>query len=238
MANQDPPAPDPTPEGEGQAQQQDARWWLRERGRLWAVPPLFGISEARSCMGLFAAPFLAGFTLTAALVTLSLDASKAPLLNWALLSFLLSAVLFVGSVHATLWARSYLTTPKQMLEWFPDDLGVDRRRFLIAEQRTHADGFNQWIKRAVNAYDAAVILLLVGLTIVVVPPGSHPSKVRIAAVVVGVIACATEALWSFTSRCVRRREKTRRDRVSQGLPNEPRTWWETIFRPETRQPEP
>ncbi|MFF2570980.1 hypothetical protein [Streptomyces sp. NPDC058084] len=214
------------------AADEEAIAWRERRSRRWDVPERFGFPDARTTMGCVAAPFLAGFSLTASLVTLSLLSTVSPWHEWASAMFLAAAVLFLLTVHSTLWARAYMTTAKQIWDWWPERAPdeVDLA-WLRAEQRTHSRGFDLWSGRAVVTYDNGVFLVMLGLTFVVIPSEGHFTAPRVIAICVGGLACLIEVLWRTLARVSRSRIGRREDRVRQGLAAGQRAWWEGFFRP-------
>lgn len=171
-------------------------------GPFWETPEKYGTADALSSMGTIAAPLLGGFSLAAMVQTLTLKPGDARWPDAALLLFLLAATLFIGAMQAMFWAREYQVSPQEIKSWWPD--AEDRLAMLRVEQVKHAAGFKMWSNRARVAYNAALLCLLAGLTVLVVPPESHGHvlALRWAAVMVGVLAFLAEAAWiagSFTS---------------------------------------
>lgn len=151
-------------------------------------------------VGTRAAPFLAGFSLAATLVTLSIDATHlVPWRDWAMMCFVAAASLFIMVVHTTFWSMLYDTTPRKMCDWWqPDVPNGNELALLRAEQRTHYDGFQLWDKRSRAAYDAGVLFLLIGLTFVLISPHGHFTAARVATLCISSAACLVEIFgcWS------------------------------------------
>jgi hypothetical protein len=172
-------------------------------GPFWDTPEKYGTAEALSSMGTIAAPLLGGFSLAAMVQTLTLKPGDARWPDAALLLFLLAAALFIGAMQVMFWAREYQVSPQEIISWWPD--AKDRLGMLRDEQIKHAAGFKMWSNRARAAYNAALLCLLAGLTVLVVPPAEshgHILALRWAAVVIGVLAFLAEVAWiagSFTS---------------------------------------
>src|SRR5262249_16642333 len=136
--------------------------------------------------------------------TLTLKPTEVRWSDAALLLFLLAAMLFIAAVQAMFWARGYQVTPPEISAWWPDAKDHMRLSMLRAEQVRHAEGFRMWSNRSRAAYDAALLCLLAGLTVLAVPAGPHGHilVLRWAAVGFGVLAFLAEAVWiagSFTA---------------------------------------
>jgi len=177
---------------------------MASREQFWATPYLYGEAEALNSMGTIAAPLLAGFSLAAMVQTLTITKTQARWPDTAFLLFMLAAVLFITTVQAMFWARSYQVTPQQIKEWWPDADDAGRMELLHREQKRHAAGFRMWSNRARVIYSVALICLLAALTLLAVPPPSHgqPSDLRWLAVAVGVATSIAETIWTiggFTS---------------------------------------
>jgi hypothetical protein len=135
--------------------------------------------------------------------TLTITTNEARWPNAALLLFMLAAVLFVTTVQAMFWARGYQTTPKEIMDWWPDVTDPQRLIMLQREQKRHAAAFYMWSNRARVTYSAALLCLLAALTALAVPPETHQQAtlLRWLAVAIGVAAFSAETLWiagSFT----------------------------------------
>jgi hypothetical protein len=164
-------------------------------GPIWRMPEPYGEAEAFNSMGAIAAPLLAGFSLAAMVMTLTIKTSDARWPEVALLLFMLAAVLFVFTVQAMFWARGYQTTPGEIKAWWPDAEHPQRLNMLRDEQWRHAKGFSMWANRARVTYNAGLLCLLAALTVLAVPPASdgHLAFVRWLAVAVGGVALIAEA---------------------------------------------
>ncbi|MFD7184964.1 hypothetical protein ACFV90_33835 [Streptomyces sp. NPDC059904] len=144
--------------------------WKRRRGQTWMVPNHFGYPKSVLMASSVGSPFLAGFSLTAAIVLISLKDADAPtLVDLSVAAFVAAAGLFIFAVHATYWARVYITTPKEMLDWWPEGLQRNYLPHLIEEQRAHWDGFDKWHSRAKWTYTFGVLALFAGLALAVFP---------------------------------------------------------------------
>jgi hypothetical protein len=129
----------------------------------WDVTWPYGHARSAKDLGTIAAPMLAGFSF--ALIALILP--KEADLRWAgvALSLLVAAgILFIMTVQCAVWARQWVVTPTELKEWVPNDA---TRRF--AEQRLHAHGFDVWSARMLRAYRAAILALLAGVAVTLIP---------------------------------------------------------------------
>ncbi|GHF75873.1 hypothetical protein GCM10018783_52350 [Streptomyces griseosporeus] len=183
-------------------------------------------------VGTRAAPFLAGFSLTATLVTLSIKASLVPWRDWAMMCFVAAASLFIMTVHATFWSMIYVATPRQMCDWWPEGPNEQELALLRAEQRTHYKGFQMWDKRSRVAYDAGVLFLLIGIVFVLIPPKGHFVAARVTTLAIASAACIIEILWRLVVWLCLRREERREGQLAEGRAPDHRAWYERLLRPQ------
>ncbi|WP_406482683.1 hypothetical protein [Streptomyces sp. NBC_01615] len=157
-------------DGGGRVQEFNAARWKQRREQTWTVPNHFGYPKSVLMASSVGSPFLAGFSLTAAIVLISVKKEDAPtLVDWSVAAFVAAAGLFILAVHATYWARVYITTPKEMLDWWPEGLQRNYLPHLIEEQQDHWDGFDKWHSRAKWTYSFGVLALFAGLALAVFP---------------------------------------------------------------------
>ncbi|WP_330306219.1 MULTISPECIES: hypothetical protein [unclassified Streptomyces] len=157
-------------DGGGSVQECSAADWEKRRKQTWTVPWHFGYPKSVLMASSVGSPFLAGFSLTAAIVLISVKKEDAPtLVDWSVAAFVAAAGLFIFAVHATYWARVYITTPKEMLDWWPEGLQRNYLPCLIEEQQDHYDGFDKWHSRAKWTYTFGVLALFAGLALAVFP---------------------------------------------------------------------
>jgi hypothetical protein len=140
---------------------------------------------------------LGGFSLAAAIQTLTLKPDDLRWHDLTLLFFFLAAVLFILTLQATFWARTYQTNPSEIKSWWPDANDPRRLAMLQHEQRMHAERFGAWADRARLTCNLGLLILLAALTTLMVPAASHGhvAVLRWAAVAVGVVAFIIEAAW-------------------------------------------
>lgn len=131
----------------------------RSRVSFWQDPK-FGLAEAVATMGTIAAPLLAGFSLSAFVLVLTLKARDARFRDVAALLLLLAAVLLVLAVQATTTARGWWLDPGQ-----PSYAEMPK-----ADRKWLTHKFRIWSVGATIAYDLGLLCLLAGLTVLAVPP--------------------------------------------------------------------
>jgi hypothetical protein len=155
----------------------------------WDAPFPYGFPAAVESSGSGAAPFLAGFTF--ALIGLILpDTGHFRHPGSALVLLSASAIAFIATVQCAFWARQYAVTPEDVTTWRPQ---YPRAR-QVALQRLHQLAFRIWARRANRSYRAGIMLLLAGVGLALVPPGSI-SAARGAAIGVIGIGFVGELLW-------------------------------------------
>jgi hypothetical protein len=164
---------------------------------VWQVPLPLGQQQALQSMGTVAAPVLAGFSLSLIALTISVEDS----IRWPSLALLLlvcATVAMLISVQTTFWARRYAVTPADMIAWWPD-YGDDpmRRELLRREQSNSSAAEQRWSKRASAFYNGGLLVLLVGIGVMLIPPGTlcAINGFRVAAVVIVMLAALGEAAW-------------------------------------------
>jgi hypothetical protein len=135
-----------------------------------AVPAPYAQDAVVTAIGGISVPVLGGFSLAAAIQTLTLKPDDLRWLDATLLLFFLAAVLFIIALQATWWARTY---------------------------RTNTEHFDAWAEGARGICNLGLLILLAGLTTLMVPAPTHGHVpvLRWVAVVVGVVAFIVEAVW-------------------------------------------
>jgi hypothetical protein len=148
------------------------------------------------------APLLAGFTIT--LMGLVVDASNQGIRyrDTALLLLMSAVAALLGAIQCAYSARRYLVRPDELDAWWPgiedpkDEGEVAQARELRAEQRAHHVLHLLWASRFRRAYHAGILLLLLGLTVVLIPPSAgHLSPARCVAIAIGIATVSAEAVW-------------------------------------------
>jgi hypothetical protein len=135
----------------------------------WPAPPQpYGVFAVVDGLGGVAAPLFAGFAITLiALVTQTVTALRYP--DVALILFAVSGVLFLQVVQLNARARGYAVTPAQLREWYPDFDDPQRQRVLAWEMRHHRACWAYLVRRTRMRYNTAVLALLLGLMVMLVP---------------------------------------------------------------------
>jgi hypothetical protein len=174
----------------------------------WNYPVPYGGPAAIEGMGLIAAPLLAGFSM--ALVVLVIDKyNELRFPDWALLLLVLAAVLLIMSVQFTFSARSYFVTPDQLKEWWPD-LGDERRwKQQRPAQWRYYDRYQMWAGRARRSYNAAIMVLLLAISVVLVPKPEHAvsvSRARWISIAIPLGGVLFELFWMWSDLRGRRRQ--------------------------------
>lgn len=176
--------------------------WAKRRQDTWQVPNRYGFPTSVLMASSVGSPFLAGFSLTSAIVMIRVESKFAALADWSVILFVAAAGLFIFTVHATYWARLYIATPKEMLDWWPEKLNDRYLPHLIVEQRAQWEGFTKWHGLAKLAYNAAVLCLFAGLACAAYPGAckDFSSGARWFAFAVACCAFVFEVFWQYTVR--------------------------------------
>jgi hypothetical protein len=155
----------------------------------WVAPFPYGYPAAAESVGSVASPLLAGFSFAlVGLVVPTPEHFRWP--NATLAVLFVAGALFIASVQCWFWARQYEITPEDIDLWIPE-YPQGRKQAL---QRLHSIAFYRWNGRMNRAYRLAILFLLVGVMLVLVPPG-HVSWLRSVAVALAALASLAEATW-------------------------------------------
>lgn len=157
------------------------------------APWPYGFRAAINSVGTVASPLLAGFSFALiGLVIPSASAFRWPGVSLALL--VVSGISFVMAVQCGFWAQLWVVMPSELEEWGPNDPPARR----LAELRLHAHGFNIWSRRVNACYRVGLLALLVGVMLMLIPPGDISASrwIAVAAAALGVLA---EVLWMTSS---------------------------------------
>jgi hypothetical protein len=159
----------------------------------WDVPYPYGQAAAIDSMGGIAAPLLAGFAVTIALLVFSTPhAFRFVSLTLGLL--VVAAFALIAALQFTFRARQYSVTPAEIEVWWPDAKSPERRQELEHEQREHRAAYKRWSNKARWAYNAGILLFVCGLTAALFPPGSIGGA-RLLVIVLALLAAAAEFCW-------------------------------------------
>lgn len=160
----------------------------------WDVPAPYGYASAIDGFGTIAAPLLAGFAIVLIGIAVSLSTNSPVQYPGTATAFLaLSALLLLGSVQCSMWARQYTVTPQEMLAWWPD--AHLRKGDLRVTQWRYAHLATRWLARARLSYQFGIIALLTGILVILIPKQWTPS--RIAAEVLIAVGVLCEFYWAF-----------------------------------------
>lgn len=161
------------------------------------VPNPYNEPEAVNTTCTVAAPLLGGFGLT--LIGLILqEPDRLGLPDQTLFLLAGAVVAFIMVVQCGFWARQYAVTVDQAAAWWWDE--VTRRPQVEWEVVAHLALYRRWADRARRTYAVAILLLMLGLAIALVPPGATflrgPINMwRTAAIVVVLAGFGLECLW-------------------------------------------
>jgi hypothetical protein len=160
--------------------------------RLPGPPEPYGAFATVDGLGGVAAPLLAGFAVTLlALVTQIASTLRYP--DAALVLFALATALFLQVVQLNARARGYAVTPAQIREWYADFDDPQRQRVLAWELRHHRECWLYLVRRTRMRYNVAILALLLGSAMVLVPRGGL-SALRVAAIAVLSLGMLIEIL--------------------------------------------
>ena len=175
----------------------------------WQFPVPFGRGTATDTMTGVAAPLLAGFSLT--LLGVVAQAPGSFLLPGpALFTLTATTILMVGCVQLGFRARSYLYSAADITAWWPEPRPSIVTEALQRQQTGHFAMWLLWSNRARVAYNAAIIMLALGVALVLAPPGSYDSgripvsvpesSIRWAACALAAAAGVGELGWAIRDR--------------------------------------
>ena len=152
-----------------------------------------GAMGAVQSVGTIAAPFLAGFSIT--LVGVIVATKNFAHGGVAELLLTGAALLMVGSMQFSLWARQHEVSPTFYAEWFPGAT-EERVEYYKAEQARLARKWRFWSGLTRLAYNAGILLLLAGLLTILLPPeGITLGTARGAAAGLAAAGLAAEYVW-------------------------------------------
>jgi len=101
-------------------------------------------------------------------------------------------------VQCSFWARQYAITPEEIELWRPE-YPAERKAAL---QRLHRRGFAIWARRFNVSYRTAILLLLAGVTVALVPPGTIGAG-RSIAIAVAAVGFLGELAWVLATWLLR-----------------------------------
>jgi hypothetical protein len=159
----------------------------------WEVPHQYGYASAIDSMGSISAPLLAATS--AALLGLVLSNNDVRYANGALLILASATLSFVAAIQLNFWAKRFVVTPSQILEWWPAP-SDERLEALKREQRHHMKRFGVWSNRTRGAYNVGILLFLGSIPVLLVPQEPlRDNGVRLTAVIVAIGGFLIEAAW-------------------------------------------
>jgi hypothetical protein len=140
---------------------------------------------------------LAGASFTLVALFLQSPTSFGRWQDVSLLLFVAAGLAQIFAVQSVIWTRRYMVTPDDLRQWFPDDFadrGERPTQWLQLMQRFNDERARRWAERTRTWINAGITLLLAGIAVGVVPPGSI-SSVRWPVITVAWIGVAVEASW-------------------------------------------
>ena len=161
----------------------------------WDPPYPHGRPAAIGNMATVAAPFLGGIAL--ALLGLVLGSPTAfGLIDLSLPLLVVSAVAFIAAVQCGFHARQYVSTPDEIMRWWPEP-NEARRALLVDEQNECTKLFDRWATRANRAYNLGLIGLGTATASLLVPEGGFCSMgaSRLVAFSIVLGAVVVEVAW-------------------------------------------
>lgn len=170
---------------------------------VWKPPIPLGHTGSVQSLGGLAAPLLsaAGFGIVATLLP-SMAGGTTQFARWPEAStavIVASSLAQIAAVQSSVWARHYDTTPDELAQWYPGEMvdGVPSE-WLRGVQLSHVRNASVWAGWARRAYHLGIILLLLGLTLLFVPPGeTEPAReILIAVPFTGLLG---ESVWLAAS---------------------------------------
>jgi hypothetical protein len=163
---------------------------------LWKLPQPYGRGAAVDAMAGIAAPLLAGFSLTlAGVIAASPEKFRWPGADLAVL--VVPVVLLVACIQFGFHARAHLYSAADVRDWRPDFI-ERHERALKLQQAADYEKWCQWERRSRFTYNAAIVVLAVGVAMVVAPrAGSAEPAWRWAAAAIALAAAVAEAMWIF-----------------------------------------
>ncbi len=180
------------------ARQNNSSDWWRPKYNL-------GFPQAIELTTSIAAPLLAGFSI--ALIGVVAQASEHFRFPGTCVLFLaFAAVMLLVCVQCGFWARQYLTTPSETKNWYDDIDYVTQADAIKSKQRGNAAGYQAWISRARWSYQFALLSLLLGVAVLLMPgfnpsgphaPGSEQPILRWAASGILFAMVIFELFWVF-----------------------------------------
>jgi hypothetical protein len=162
------------------------------------MPEPLGRAESIQTAGSVAAPLLAGFSLTIAILLLpNISTADRTFGRWGDLSLALllaAAILLVMAVQCAMTARGYQVTPDELLIWWGRPDGPPSGA-MLANQKVHATKNKHWASLTRLTYNLGILLLLAALPITILPPGAISTGRWVVAAIAGA-GFLVELIWA------------------------------------------
>lgn len=159
----------------------------------WNAPNPLGLTESIRSMGSTTGTLLGGFSL--ATVALLVTAERQPpLVDWALIAFVLAAAAFLFSVQFTSSALEFAATPAERLMWTPAaERDPKRLARLQRIQRMDQKLEHRFTRRARWCYRLGLFAFLGGIVLICIP--NTLDWPRITAAALSGAAMLLELVW-------------------------------------------
>lgn len=169
----------------------------RPPGRAWVQPAPYGLTQARQSMSGGAAALLAGFSIAIiGVIAQAPDSIRWP--GWSLLLLTIAAAFLVACVQCGFWARAYLYSHSEILDWRPGQWDEKEEKALLDEQQSCESVGSTWEDAAEWTYHLGLIALATGVGLVLAPStSSHESVVRWAAASVAFASALIQGGWGI-----------------------------------------
>jgi hypothetical protein len=163
----------------------------------WDPPAPFGQPESIQSLGGFAAPLLAGFSITFLTLVISADPVFARWPDATVLVLLLATLALITAVQTTVAARRWHVTPVEVAEWYPDKFTEGKvpedlpTRNAIAQHRANSQ---LWGEVTRFTYNLGILCLLGAIAVALVPPGPIAGA-RWTVIAVAAVGFSGEFVW-------------------------------------------
>lgn len=169
---------------------------MDDEPRVWNRRRPISYPRQIEMAGGFAAPLLAGFSLTT-VAQLVIGSNHPWLSDWATMLFAIAAVFLIYAVQFSATALGYAATPSERLDYSPEAaFKPDILRVIRARQWEEMELRAKYTARAKYCYNFGLLAFLCGLGLLLVPHHSWPWPwSRFVGVTVVSISLIIEVMW-------------------------------------------
>ena len=166
---------------------------------LTHYPAPFGQTASTLTLGTAAAPLLAGFSVALIGLILQVPPDRLEEPDLALLALVVAVLLLIAAQQAVMRAQRMYIPPNEWADWLSlvrED--EPRKADLNEDLKEHLRRHVPWLRVARNAYNAGIVLLLLGVAIALVPEVDRVSDIPLAralASCVAALGAAAELVW-------------------------------------------